>query len=337
MAKVVFASGTSHTPLLTIGAAFWREYSARDLKATKLNTLDGRYISYEELLDRVGARYADQATDEVFRNKQKRCEGALDRISKELIASAPDVVVIVTDDESELFSRENTPALSIYYGDTIITRTASSKTLDLESPPPYFDTMAECYAMDKARVFPAMPAFGRELIERLIGKHIDVGAASQVVEPLRSGFGHGIGFVIHRLLQGRTIPVLPVLLNTYYPPNTPLPARCFNVGRALRECIDASPQDLRVAVIASGGLSHFIVEEELDRTVLEALRVGDGDTLCNIPVGALNAGSSEIRNWIVVGGAMQDAPLAWVEYCPLYRTPAGTGVGTAFAVWGNPG
>src|SRR5205085_7790788 len=110
----------------------------------------------------------------------------------------------------------------------------------------------------------AMAGFGRELIERLIEKHIDVGAAAQIEDPQRAGLGHGIGFVIQRLFSGKTIPVVPILLNTYYPPNAPLPARCYDIGKALREAIDESPQNLKVALIASGGLSHFIVDEALD-------------------------------------------------------------------------
>jgi OH-DDVA oxygenase len=49
----------------------------------------------------------------------------------------------------------------------------------------------------------------------------------------------------------------------------------------------------------------------------------------------LNSGSSEILNWVLAAGAMGPLPLSWCEYQPVYRTPAGTGVGVAFAVWGG--
>jgi len=333
MSKVVFAAGTSHTPLLTFGAALWQEYSQRDTRNERLNLSDGSFISYGDLLARVQARYGVEATEAVFLAREKNCQNALSRIATELQEAEPDVVLILTDDESELFSRANTPAVSIYYGDTIITRPFSSKMLDLDDPPPYFAEMAKHYAMDEPRSFPAMSGFGRELIEKLIEHHIDIGAAGQVEEPLRSGFGHGIGFVIQRLFGGRDIPVIPVLFNTYYPPNAPVPARCFDIGRALRASIDESRQNLRVALIASGGLSHFIVEEELDRKILQALRDGDSKSLRRIPVGALNSGSSEIRNWIAMAGALDGLQMKWLEYQPIYRTPAGTGIGTAFGVW----
>jgi hypothetical protein len=55
----------------------------------------------------------------------------------------------------------------------------------------------------------------------------------------------------------------------------------------MRASIDESTQNLRVAIIASGGLSHFIVEEELDRKILQALRDGDSESLRRIRVGGL--------------------------------------------------
>ncbi len=69
--------------------------------------------------------------------------------------------------------------------------------------------------------------------------------------------------------------------------------------------------------------------------VLDALTSGNHEGLRSITRGALNSGSSEILNWIVTAGAVHALPLRWKEYFPLYRTPAGTGVGAAFAVWGN--
>jgi 3-O-methylgallate 3,4-dioxygenase len=92
--------------------------------------------------------------------------------------------------------------------------------------------------------------------------------------------------------------------------------------------------DIRVGVIASGGLSHFTIDEELDRRVLEACRTGDEKALASIPRAKLNSGNSEIRNWIVVAGAAAGLRADWQEYVPLYRTPAGTGCGMAFAAWG---
>jgi hypothetical protein len=75
------------------------------------------------------------------------------------------------------------------------------------------------------------------------------------------------------------------------------------------------------------------VDEDLDRGVIKAMDGGDGKFLSTIPPERLQAGTSEIRNWICVAGAMGERRLDWVEYTPGYRTSAGTGIGICFAQW----
>jgi hypothetical protein len=329
MARIIMGMGTSHTPLLTFEAQKWNEYIARDYKSERLNLSDGRWVTYAELEAMRGGRYASVATVDTFIKKQDACQRALDRLGEDLAKADPDVVVIVTDDETELFTRMNTPAVSIYYGEQIITHPRKRP----DTMPSFMPTMLKTYAMDEPHTFPAMAGFARELIERFIDHEIDIGAAAQIQDPLVSGFGHGVGFVITRIFKGKKIPVVPLLLNTYYPPNPPKPARCHDIGRVLRKSIEESKEDLRVVVIASGGLSHFTVDEELDRRVLEGFSKGKADLLRTLPVPALNSGSSEIRNWITVAGAVEGMENRWLEYQPLYRTPAGTGIGAAFGVW----
>ena len=84
----------------------------------------------------------------------------------------PDVVVIVTDDEGELFHDTNRPAIAIYHGDEIVTHPRPTT----EGAPPYVDTMVKRYAMDKVHRFPAMGDFAYELIEGMIARHVDVAA-----------------------------------------------------------------------------------------------------------------------------------------------------------------
>jgi aromatic ring-opening dioxygenase catalytic subunit (LigB family) len=329
MAEIIMGIGTSHTPLLTFEATRWQDYVQRDYKSERLNTSDGRWLTYKQLEDEVQAKYASVATLDHFRSKQDVCQRSLDRLGEDIAKADPDVVVIITDDETELFTRQNTPAVSVYYGEEIITHPRKHP----EQVPGFFETMLKTYAMDKPHTFPAMAGFARELIERLIEHDIDIGAASQIDDPHRSGFGHGVGFVVTRIFGDKRIPVVPVLLNTYYPPNVPKPARCHDIGRALRHAIEASPEKLRVAVLASGGLSHFTVDEKLDRRVLEGFEPGKAELLRTLPVPALNSGSSEIRNWIALAGAIEGMTNRWLEYQPLYRTPAGTGIGVAFGIW----
>ena len=86
-------------------------------------------------------------------------------------------------------------------------------------------------------------------------------------------------------------------------------------------------------MIASGGLSHFICEEELDRSLIEAFKTHDIETLTRVPQQALLSGSSEIRNWIMVAGMVSPMKVEFSDYIPVRRTAAGTGIGLAFVVW----
>ena len=204
------------------------------------------------------------------------CENALNRLCAYLEDAAPDVVIIIGDDQEELYSLANNPAVSIFYGEQIVTH---GEKFGRGERPEWMRKMARGYAMDEARTFPAAASFARELIAGLIDRHVDVAAASHVEDSSSAGFGHAFGFVIRRLFGSRTIPVVPLLLNTYYPPNVPTAARSHDIGRALRAVIDASPSRYRVAVIASGGLSHFVVDETLDRRVIEGFEPGKEELL----------------------------------------------------------
>jgi hypothetical protein len=250
-------------------------------------------------------------------------------LANALEQAAPDVVVVVGDDQGELFARSNTPMVSIYYGEEIATNDVWGR----DDKPAWMNTMGRGYAMDEVHRFPGARLLAEELIGGLVRRHVDVGASSHVEDPTVAGFGHAFGFVAERLFKGRSIPMLPVLLNTYFPPNVMTSARAFEVGAAIRSVLHESPSDARVAVIASGGLSHFVVDEKLDRQVIEGLEPGRSDRLTSIPPNALNSGSSEILNWIMTAGAVDHLPLAWADYEPIRRTPAGTGVGVGFACW----
>jgi hypothetical protein len=138
--------------------------------------------------------------------------------------------------------------------------------------------------------------------------------------------------VLGRLLNGTQIPSIPILLNTYFPPNQPAPERCLEFGQVLRRACESLPGNRRVIVVASGGLSHFVVDSELDECVLKAIRTHDVASLADIPTVLLNSGTSEIRNWITMSGSSEGLECEWMEYQPVYRTAAGTGCGLAFAL-----
>ena len=184
---------------------------------------------------------------------------------------------------------------------------------------------------------PTDSALGLHIIDSLMDDEFDVGS-SKFLNPdkggrAQGGIGHAFGYVYNRLMTDGIIPTVPVMLNTYYPPNQPTPKRCFNLGQALRSAIESWSRDVRVGILASGGMSHFVVDEELDQQALAGMQAKSVDQLMALPREKINSGSSEIRNWIVVTGATEHLDMDVVDYVPCYRSPAGTGCAMGFATW----
>src|SRR6266566_3181748 len=107
----------------------------------------------------------------------------------------------------------------------------------------------------------------------------------------------------------------------------------FGLGRAVRAAIEAWDSDARVAVVTSGGLSHFTVDEEIDRLALKGLTEPDGQILSSLPLFFLETATTEILNWVAAAGAMGETPMDLITYQPGYRSPAGTGCGCAVGRW----
>ena len=182
--------------------------------------------------------------------------------------------------------------------------------------------------------YPCHRPLALQLIEGLVEREFDIAAVGGLEDDQHEG--HAYSFVHRWYLKGNgapMLPVVPIFLNTYNPPNQPYPQRCVRLGTALKELIALYPEDIRVGLLASGGLSHFTVEEDLDRAVIDALRRKDVEFLARLDPRRLKSGSSEIRNWIVLAAAATDLDITWLSYTPAYRTPALTGIGLCFAAW----
>jgi 3-O-methylgallate 3,4-dioxygenase len=251
----------------------------------------------------------------------------MDRLEAGLAAAALDALIIIGDDQREIFKDASRPAIAVYYGETIRNAAAPQSPSD------------DWYVQDQRRrledgadrFYACHAALGTHMISGLVDRGFDITAVKALVGDQFEG--HAYSFVHRRLMRSRVIPVVPVFLNTYYPPNQPTPQRCFDLGAAIRQIVEGFPQDLRVGILASGGLSHFLVNEALDRKVVAALKDKDHDALTSLPPQLLHTGSSEIRNWIVTAAAVPDLAIDWISYIPAYRSRALTGVGLCFAQW----
>lgn len=332
MAELTIGIGMSHGPLVVSEAATWLRIGELDHTSTLLVDTTGKPVTFEELRRVNGERYAEHATLEQLERQCRQVKRSLARLKDEFSVASPDVVVVVGDDQFELFDHDNMPALAVYYGEELVSCTHTRRGR-YGARVGGLDDVHKGYGMDEHRRWPGHQPLALHLISSLIDRHFDVSAARGITDPDRGAIGHAFGVVEMQLMDEPKVPLVPVFVNTYWAPNQLPPARCYQLGVALRQAIEAYPEDVRVAVVASGGLSHFVTDEELDRRTLEALRRGDGEALCSLPPHLLNSGNSEVRNWIVVAAACRDMQLSWDDYIPVYRTAAGTGCGLAFAQW----
>jgi hypothetical protein len=331
--ELAIGIGMSHGPMVMCEAATWLRIAELDHRSTLLIDTNGKPVTFEELAQANGERYATQAALEELERQSALVKRSLTRLRREFAQAAPDVVVVVGDDQLELFDQDTMPALAVYYGEELVSCTRTRRGRYGAQIRGGLEDVNQGYGMDRHHRWPGHQAFALHLISSLVERHFDVTAVRSIEDPERGGIGHAFGVVETQLIGDGAVPLVPLLVNTYWRPNQLPPARCYELGLALREAIDAYPDEVRVGLIASGGLSHFVTDEELDRRTLEALRAGDAQALCGLPPHLLNSGNSEVRNWIVVAAACREMRLAWDDYIPVYRTPAGTGCGLAFARW----
>lgn len=329
MAEVVLGVASSHTPQLSTSAGFWSEHGARDRRNPRLLGSDGRYRSYDEMLAEADPALSAELEPAVWRGKFDRAQAAIEALAQRLARAEPDVVVIVGDDQNELFGAEGVPAVGVFTGELL---------WDLPPDPGHLaripaDIRAAGWAAhaDVPDSYPVAAELSAHLAGVLTARGFDLTVMSR--QPEGRSLGHAFTFVRRRLRLAPAVPIVPLLLNTYYPPNVPPPGRCWRLGQALGAGIGSWEKAARVVIVASGGLSHFVVAEDLDRAVLAGLEARDAGALGRIPVDLLQSGTSEILNWITAGGALGGLAFHLVDYIAAYRSPAGTGVGMAFATW----
>jgi hypothetical protein len=180
--------------------------------------------------------------------------------------------------------------------------------------------------------YPTDGDLARHLMEGLIEEGIDVAANFQ--SRPGAGLDEAYNLLYHHFDKDASIPYVPVLVSRYLP-NQGTPRRCYELGQAVRRVLERWDSPKRVAVMGSGGLSHQIIDEELDRTVIEALLEGDTDVLCSLDRQRLNRapGTPEILNWVACAGVMEPKTMTLIDYIPCYRSLAGTGHGNTFGYW----
>jgi aromatic ring-opening dioxygenase catalytic subunit (LigB family) len=193
-------------------------------------------------------------------------------------------------------------------------------------PADWFD---EWLAMEKYRVA-GSPSLARFIVNESARR----GLALAHLRDMQ--FDDGISVPTHYLNPDGKFQLVPVTMNCTVPP-IPKPPRAYEVGTVLRDVIRAYPGSERVAVIATGGLSHepggpryFWVDEEFDRWFLDLLARGDHAALlreCTLErmEAAGSGGTAELLAWILVL-AFTRGPADILAYMPAIAWRSGTGM-----------
>jgi 2,3-dihydroxyphenylpropionate 1,2-dioxygenase len=217
-------------------------------------------------------------------------------LGKVLDETKPDVIIFLGSDHVETFSVTCIPTFAIIAGSRAIAKFAG-REYDL----PVHREMAE------------------DLLNQLVVDHDFDIAYSEDAE-----LGHAFAVPFEHVIGKRNIPVIPFFTNVYVPP-LPTPRRCAALGKAIAEIVKGRKE--RVAVIASGGMSHFpgttkylSPEFDFDRWLVSQFEAGNPDALLNMTGTQLDeVGNTEMLTWAMMFGAIGPQPGVLVDYIPTWH------------------
>tara|TARA_R110002049_G_scaffold138781_5_gene299193 strand:- start:1871 stop:2896 length:1026 start_codon:yes stop_codon:yes gene_type:complete len=340
MANIVLGIGCAHTPQLHTPADKWEIRAVRDTQDGVPMWYHGERMTYAEVLEKrkhlnLDAQTAMEIREERLQNSYK----AIDKLSGIFAEAKPDVAIVFGNDQGEMFLKDIKPAFTIMGCEQFENMPRTEDQIG--RLPPGIALADPGHLPDaETKVFPGHPELAKYLCEAAMDASFDISYSHEqhVADRTRSqlsGMPHAYGFIYKQLFRDHVVPHVPIDNNTFFPPNQPRAPRCFELGKVIGEAVRAWDSSARVAIIASGGLSHFVVDEEFDRDIMAAMERKDFEHLLSYSEGYYQAGSSEIKSWIAMGGAIKDTDLQGhiVDYYALYRTPAGTGSSAAFMYW----
>ncbi len=320
MADLVVAVGSSHGPSIQMPPEEWACLADGD-------TRDPRF-DYRALLKAAKPGLDREILLDVQRARAAAARAALGQLANVITQAKLDVVIVVSNPH-RLVPTDNHPVFGVCRAESFSVANFSDKAFD---PDARFRSDAKKSPSGELEKKLGQPSLANHLITSLIADSFDVACGDKLPEdrPLDDAFA----FPYDWLLQDASLPLIPFLLSRYLP-NQATPKRCYALGIALRRAIQTWPVEARVGLIASGGLSHQIVDEDLDQQVIGGLLNGNADVLCSLSRDRLNRspGTPEILNWITVAAAMAPSVMTLVDYQPCYRSVAGTGHGVAFGYW----
>ena len=241
----------------------------------------------------------------------------LKRIIKE---SKPDALLVIGDDQNENYTSQNVPQFAIYTGAEAV----------------FFDRLFK-----EERTYACAAEISRTILDRAVEAGFDLSFSENFPEKRLISHAHAEP-LMRILLPAADVPIVPIYVNAIHPPG-PTPARCYAFGQVLGDIIRNQLANKRIAIYASGGLSHFTagypwrfyrgpfgygqISEDFDRRILQWMADGQTSKLAALSSAELlDHGEIELRSWIVLAGAVGEVPAQVLAYEPLYRGLMGMAV-----------
>jgi aromatic ring-opening dioxygenase catalytic subunit (LigB family) len=239
--------------------------------------------------------------------QKQRLYGAYETVREALHRSRPDVLVLLTSEHWANFFLDHIGAFCIGRAE-------------------HFDGPVEPWLkVPKSRV-PGDPAFAADLIDALYAADFEPSFSHAMA------LDHGSMVPLHFLTPEMTTPVVPIMFNTLAAPQ-PSARRCLELGRALGRFAERSAA--RVAVVATGGLSHDpgernhgVIDPAFDRQFLQQMADGETEVLSRYTTKDLmakGAGTMELLSWVALAGAVEGRKGDILAYEAV--KPWGTGMG----------
>jgi len=230
---------------------------------------------------------------EVSRPDQRdRLYAGFHEVGRRLAAARPDLLVMFVNDHLQNFAYNNLPAFCVGLAPSYDAPSEGGGKLMRLAP----------------RKLPGHPEWAMALLEAGLARGIDF-AYSYEIESWDE-----LAVPLHFLLPDGGLPLVTVYTNCAAPP-LPSPRRCREVGAFVGEFIRSRPGGERVALVATGGISHWVgtpdtgrINPEWDHWVLDHVARGDVEPLARLTHDEIERdggnGGQEIRNWIACLGAV---------------------------------
>jgi hypothetical protein len=333
MANIVLAMATTHGPQLHTSVEQWALRVKAD-RARK-HPFRRRMYGFDELVEmRRDEGLAEKSSDEAMARSHRRCQAGMAALAAKWSEIKPDIAVILGNDQNEMFETEQlNPAFTVFCGERIPNYLQSEeRRKDL---PPGVAEGEHGHATEEYTEYAGVPDLALRIVETLVADDFDVAVSRTWPRNARNGAAHALGHIYRQVMLDKVVPNVPIIQNTFFPPNQPSARRAYAFGRSIKKAIDSWPSDRTVAVFGSGGMSHFVIDEQFDRAFVEGLAKKDKDFLTSIPLADLQSGTSELKSWITLAGVLDDVgcTMHQIDYVPCYRSAAGTGTANGFYWW----